>query len=69
MTFSKADTLILKGLNNDQKGVVYRVIQPIIAGRSRSCDIFISDVFKPIFILTVRQKGGGSVALLVYALR
>lgn len=44
MTLSKADALILKGLNNDQKGVVYRVVQPIIAGRSRSCDIFISDV-------------------------
>ena len=35
--------LILKGLNNDQKGLSYKVEDPVIVGRSRNCDVFIAD--------------------------
>lgn len=36
--------MILKGLNNDQQGLTYDVEKPMIVGRSRNCEIFISDV-------------------------
>ena len=41
---SNSFRLILKGLNNDQQNLVYNVDESIIVGRSRNCDIFISDV-------------------------
>ena len=36
--------LNIKGLNKDQKDLVYSIEEPLIVGRSRSCDIFIADV-------------------------
>lgn len=39
-----ATILVIRGMNNDQKGMTYKVLEPMIVGRSRSCDIFISDV-------------------------
>ena len=36
--------LVIRGLNNDQKGMTYRVQHPIVVGRSRACDVFIADV-------------------------
>ena len=36
--------LNIKGLNKDQKNQVYSIEEPLIVGRSRSCDIFIMDV-------------------------
>jgi signal transduction histidine kinase/pSer/pThr/pTyr-binding forkhead associated (FHA) protein len=36
--------LVLCGLTKEQKGKVHRVAEPIIIGRSRSCDVFIADV-------------------------
>ena len=36
--------LNIKGLNKDQKNLVYSIDEPLIVGRSRSCDIFIMDV-------------------------
>ena len=41
---TSSSTLIIRGLNNDQKGMTYRVQKPLIVGRSRNCDIFIADV-------------------------
>ena len=41
---SVSSTLVVRGMNNDQKGITYEVKEPMIVGRSRSCDIFISDV-------------------------
>lgn len=41
---SSNSLLVIRGLNNDQKGMTYRVQQPIIVGRSRNCDVFIADV-------------------------
>ena len=36
--------LCVKGINKDQKDRVYKGIDPLIVGRSRTCDIFIADV-------------------------
>lgn len=36
--------LCVKGINKDQKDRVYKGIEPLIVGRSRTCDIFIADV-------------------------
>ena len=36
--------LVLCGLTREQKGKIHRVTEPIIVGRSRSCDVFIADV-------------------------
>ena len=45
MESSDSNTLlVIRGLNNDQKGMTYRVQHPIIVGRSRNCDVFIADV-------------------------
>lgn len=40
---SNSFRLILKGLNNDQNGLTYKIENPMIVGRSRNCAIFISD--------------------------
>ena len=36
---SVSSTLVVRGMNNDQKGITYKVKEPMIVGRSRSCDI------------------------------
>ncbi|MEC8382632.1 MAG: ATP-binding protein [Myxococcota bacterium] len=41
---SVSSTLVVRGMNNHQKGITFKVKEPMIVGRSRSCDIFISDV-------------------------
>jgi HD-GYP domain-containing protein (c-di-GMP phosphodiesterase class II) len=38
------NSLCIYGLNNDQKGMIHRVIRPLIIGRSTNCDVFISDL-------------------------